>query len=209
MTTRKQTRLDHRHGDCDAASAGFDAQAVARGNEGVTNAGECFVTTKKRNGGPGSDTGIAARCVRLLLGRHGVPRGQESHVVAEALGLQYQQGRRKVAGRTPWTLDQLRVMGERYGESLEQVLEPALRDGWVRATLVIGSWRAQCFALLGPIVEPPFRCELVAIGNANQWVAVPSSGISMPAHEVCRLSLCDVSPHPSPAGAPSPPAPQQ
>lgn len=210
----QQTVLDHkkkdipgnRYGDCDEGRAGFECQGKRQRSRAVTNRRKSFVTARKRNGGPGADTGIAARCVRLLLNRHGVPRGQEGHVVAEVLGLQYQQGRRKVAARSPWTLDQLRVIGARFGETLEQLLQPAFNEGWVKTSIVIGSWRAQGFALLGPLVEPPFQCALVAVGNAGQWVVVPAESINMQAHEVSRLSLCDPSSYLSPSAPAASPA---
>jgi hypothetical protein len=125
----------------------------------------------------------------MLLDRKGVPRAQHAHVVAELLQLGYQQARRKMRGDATWTIDQLECVGAHFGETLDQVLEPVLTEGWESALLVVGTWQVQCKVLLGPLSKPPFDWEFVAIGKPGHWTVVPTSDFAMPAHEVFRLSI--------------------
>lgn len=159
--------------------------------------------TKKSTGQTKEKHEIGAKCIRLLLSRHGVPLNQHAYVIAEFFKLSYQQGRRRVTGFAPTTLEELKRIGTHYGETLEQVLAPALDECWERSQLIVGTWRAHCKVQLGPQVEPPFKCELVAIGSRDAWIVVPASDIKMPAHEVYRLLLCEPESSPPALGSSS------
>lgn len=151
--------------------------------------------------GDGDDD--AAMCVRALLQKHKVPERQHAQMVAELLGVTPTHARRKLLGTTPWTLPEIKVVAAKFGATLSQVLMPILLEGAERALLVVDDLRIECDAVMGRKLTPPYENQqFVAVGGPGRWLIVPSHGISLTAHEVCRLMLCDLEP-PQPPAAPS------
>lgn len=120
------------------------------------------------------DPSLAARCVRALMERHGLPRYRHSPWLADALGLSYSQAHRRMSGASPWTLEELQRVGGRFGESLAEVVtlgRPASVPGVAR----LGSASFDCELQLGEAIEHPNPNSLVAVKTATGWVALCAS----------------------------------
>lgn len=122
------------------------------------------------------ETTLAVHCLRLMLERHGHAASQHSYLVQEALGLSYSQAHRKVRGEAPWTLDELAIAAEYFGEPLRDILKPAEDYKFEEATLLSGGRGLPCQVVVGKQVEPPY-VGMVALSLGGSLVVVPGDGI--------------------------------
>ncbi|VWX61030.1 conserved hypothetical protein [Burkholderiales bacterium 8X] len=131
---------------------------------------------------------LAARCVRALLQRHGVARNKHAAVVTEVLGLSYSQGNRRLTTSATWALEELQLLAEHFGETLDQLIAGARSDDLLDAVLLIGSTRVPCRALRGPAVRKPRPGALVMTPGDAGWLVLPASpDLATPAFDVLRL----------------------
>jgi hypothetical protein len=136
-------------------------------------------------------------CLRALLDRHGVARHKQWAIVAESLQLSRAQSNRKLSGKQPLKPPEIEVIAQRFGETFLQVMEAALEAGMEPALLVIDDVRLPCkVRLRATLSSPPFAADYVALGAPDQWVVVPSSGITMAAQEVDLLLMARHQPVP-------------
>jgi hypothetical protein len=110
-------------------------------------------------------------------------------LVAETLGLSRANSHRRLTGAYQMPMDEVALVARRFGETLDQVLEPALTHCFEKALLQVSQVRIPCEVKLGPPAEAPFSCEFVALGGPGNWVIVPSSGVTMHARAVQRLLI--------------------
>lgn len=116
--------------------------------------------------------GLAVRCVRALLERHGLPKYRQSPWLADALGLSYSQAHRRMTGASTWTLEDLERVGAVFGETLVQVVTLDPIQGSVPGSMKVGSATLDCQLWLGEVVANPRPDSLVAISTAAGWTAV-------------------------------------
>jgi ActR/RegA family two-component response regulator len=120
------------------------------------------------------DPSLAARCVRALMDRHGLPRYRQSPWLADALGLSYSQAHRRMSGAAPWTLEELDRVGALFGESLAEVVVLD-RPPSVPAIMRMGAAAVDCQLRLGDVVEHPHPNSLVAVRTSSGWIALCAS----------------------------------
>ena len=117
---------------------------------------------------------MAARCIRQLLDRHGIPKHRHSSLLGEILGVGYGQAHRKVTGEAAWPLEDIAKVAQYFAESVADVVELGEEDGSQEAVLVCGALRVPCRVWLGKIVDPAYPPQLVAVGAPGNWLVVSS-----------------------------------
>lgn len=151
---------------------------------------------KKRDVPPGAERDAIAECVRLLMDQRGVQERDQVTLLAELLGYTSRHARRKLAGETAWTGVEAATVARHFGLKLGQVLRPLVdaddppppQPELLPAFLELGDVQVPCEVLLSEgKAAPPFLVPFVAIGGPASPVVVPSSAITMPAHEVDLL----------------------
>ena len=118
------------------------------------------------------ELGLAARCARALMDRHGIPRYRQSPWLADAFGLSYSQAHRRMNGTSPWSLDDLERLGTLLGETLTEVVTLDPDAGAVAGVLRIGPATAiECRLWIGEVVRDPRPDAFVATRAGSSWVA--------------------------------------
>ncbi|MGQ3054211.1 MAG: helix-turn-helix domain-containing protein [Roseateles sp.] len=136
----------------------------------------------------GVETTLAAKCVRALLERHGVPRNKHSAVVTDVLGLSYSQGNRRLTTRATWELEELRTLAEHYGETLTELVSLGQHDEMQDATLVTGTTSTPCRVARGPAVHKPRLGALVLTKVDADWLVLPAEpNLATQAYDIKRL----------------------
>jgi hypothetical protein len=117
---------------------------------------------------------MAARCIKQLLERHGIPKHRHSSLLGDILGVGYGQAHRKVTGEAAWPLEDIAKVAQYFAESVADVVELGEGDGAQEAVLVCGALRVPCRVWLGKIVDPAYPPQLVAVGAPGNWLVVSS-----------------------------------
>lgn len=138
---------------------------------------------------------MAARFVRALLDRHGIPKHKHSATVAEILCLSGSQGARRLNSDAPWALEELTRLAQRFGETLASLVAPGEVAGLEPALIVIGTRQVDCRIQRGAPVHRPREGALVATTNEGQWfVTIVDAQLTTQAYDVERVVIT-----PSPA----------
>jgi CheY-like chemotaxis protein len=104
-------------------------------------------------------------------------------MVTEVLGLSYSQGNRRLTTSATWALEELQLLAEHFGETLDQLIAGAGSDDLLDAVLLVGSSRVPCRVLRGQTVRKP----RLTPGDAG-WMVLPASpDLATPAFDVLRL----------------------
>lgn len=145
------------------------------------------MTTRTPASNP-DESKLAARCVRHLLERHGIPRHKHSTVIGDVLEMSYSQAHRKVGATATWSLEEIARLATHFGESLAEVVEAGQLHDSQEAVLVMGPLKVPCRVWLGKVVDPPYPPQLAAIGTPGRWLVMPSTEVrGVPALQVQRL----------------------
>lgn len=122
---------------------------------------------------------------QAIFDMQGVPQNERSRLVERVLGLAYSAAHRRVKGQTPWTVDELEVVANHFGQSLDDVFIAAAKSRAESATMVVGDLRLKCQLWVGsPISRPPDE-GIVAIKEGARWLVVPATeGLQGPVHSV-------------------------
>jgi CheY-like chemotaxis protein len=138
----------------------------------------------------GAEITLAAKCVRALLDRHGVPRRKHSAVVSEVLNLSYSQGNRRLTTDATWALEELRVLAEQYGETLTDLVSLGQVDNTLDAIVKIGTTTVSCRIVRGPAVHGPRKGALVAAMIDSVWQVLPAEhDLATQAYDIQRLVI--------------------
>jgi CheY-like chemotaxis protein len=133
---------------------------------------------------------LGALCVARLLDRHRVPERERARLVAQALGLSYHAGLRRVSGSSPWTLEDLETVGAAYGESLLDVILGANLEGCEESSFTIGSLQERCQVWVGEAVGGSTPSSIVAVRAGSEWVIRTAAAIGHEAaHFVRRIAF--------------------
>ncbi|WP_198088310.1 helix-turn-helix domain-containing protein [Variovorax sp. E3] len=124
-----------------------------------------------------------AQAVRALLERHGLPKHRHSAFVGEFFELSRAAAHQRVSKSTAWTLEELGVLAEHFGETLAQVVAPSRPPGdaelspGLAATLCAGDARTPCRIWLRADHAPSSGDAFVALRTGNEYVVMPSSAV--------------------------------
>src|SRR5262249_12954164 len=83
--------------------------------------------------------------IQALLDRRGVPKSKRLIVLESALGIAYQQVRRRMMGETAWSVDDIKRIAAHFGEPVFRLLG-AMVDGEAGqpAVLQVGGTKLAC-----------------------------------------------------------------
>lgn len=134
---------------------------------------------------------LGTRCINRLLGRQGIPERRRPAALEQALGLSYQQVRRRLIDESAWTLEEVQVVADFFGESLEAVVAETSAGSTASAVLVTGSLRIPCSVWLGETPQLGRSGPLVATRlTAGEWLVVPAGeAAGVESYEVKRLLI--------------------
>jgi CheY-like chemotaxis protein len=153
------------------------------------------------------DSAALVDTVRGLMERRGIARRQQCKELAQILHLSFSQAHRKLNGASPWTLEQLKMLTDHFGEPLgppeqEQAAASAglgaggeIHD----AVFVVGERELACVAWIGAQVGPQYRAEFVAMQEPEgQWRVVENTPL-LPPHlerrQVDKIEIHVQQPH--------------
>jgi len=136
------------------------------------------------------EPGLAARSVRALLQRHGIPRHRQAPLLAEILGVPYRQAHRKLGGQVSWSLEEQQTVARRFGETLADVVDAVAASDAEAATLIVDDLRLPCRFWRGAALAAAPADGLVAVHQPAGWTV--ASARRVPAGDlfaVRKLSL--------------------
>ena len=135
-----------------------------------------------------------SKAILAVLDRHGVPERQRLTTLEAAAEMSYQQVRRRMAGESPWNVDEIQRLASHFREPLFGLLATLVDDVGQRATLHLGGVALPCAIWLGPLAPPKSRIgPLVAVVTAagestDHWNVVPLADAGeRQAYEIKRL----------------------
>ncbi len=115
------------------------------------------------------EPGLAARAVRALLQRHGIPRHRQAPLLAEILGVPYRQAHRKLGGQVSWSLEEQQTVARRFGETLADMVDAVAASDAEAATLVVDDLRLPCRFWRGAALAAAPAEGLVAVHQPAGW----------------------------------------
>lgn len=121
------------------------------------------------------EPGLAARSMRALLQRHGIPKHRQAPLLAEILGVPYRQAHRKLAGTVSWALEEQQIVARRFGETLADVVDAVAASDAEAATLLVDGLRLPCRFWRGAALAAAPAEGLVAVHQPAGWT-VASAG---------------------------------
>jgi ActR/RegA family two-component response regulator len=121
------------------------------------------------------EPGLAARSIRGLLQRHGIPKHRQAPMLAEILGVPYRQAHRKLTGLVSWSLEEQQTVARRFGETLADVVDAVTSSDAEAATLLADDLRLPCRFWRGAAMAAVPGEGLVAVHQPAGWV-VASAG---------------------------------
>lgn len=129
--------------------------------------------------------------INRLLERNGIPERRRASALEKAVGLTYQQVRRRQLGETTWTLEELRDVADYFGETLQSLVADSTPGSSASAVLVTGSLRIPCSVWLGDTPQLARPGPLVATRRtAGEWLIVPAGeAAGVESYEVKRLLI--------------------
>jgi CheY-like chemotaxis protein len=143
-----------------------------------------------------------AQAVKELMRRKRVPDRQQSRQLASILNLSYSQAHRKLNGGVDWTIGQLKVVAEHFGESLGSIGVGARGDSTVaqeeppgemqEGTFVLrDGFTCQCLIWVGEQLHTLGKVDFVAVHNSEGWQVVEAqhSPDNVVRHRVNKLEI--------------------
>lgn len=118
--------------------------------------------------------------VKVLMLRNGVSERQQSRKLAEILNLSYSQAHRKLNGGVDWTISQLRIVAENFGEDLSAIGlggDDAEDSVAYRATVSLGQERNEypCLVWVGEQLGANAKVDFVALRDGDVWNVVEAA----------------------------------
>jgi CheY-like chemotaxis protein len=118
--------------------------------------------------------------VKDLMARNGVTDRQQSKKLSEILNLSYSQAHRKLNAGVDWTVNQLQVVAEYFGESLAAMglgADDNCENIAQRAVLLLGpgSNTYPCLAWIGDALNDAAKVDFVAVKNGDEWHVVEAA----------------------------------
>lgn len=118
--------------------------------------------------------------VKEMMLRNSVPERQQSKKLADILNLSYSQAHRKLNGGVDWTVSQLQIVADFFGESLGAIGLGAgdiAHNAPLRAHLSLSaeSTRYACLVWVGEQLSPSAKVDFVALRDGEEWHVVDPS----------------------------------
>jgi ActR/RegA family two-component response regulator len=134
---------------------------------------------------------LGTLCVNRLLDRNGIPERKRAAALEKALGLSYQQVRRRLIDESAWTLEELRDLADHFGETLQSLVSDSVSANTASAVLVTGSLRIPCSVWLGNTPQLARPGPLVATRpTAGEWLVLPAGeAAGVESYEIKRLLI--------------------
>ena len=135
--------------------------------------------------------------VKGLMFRSGVSDRQQSRKLAEILNLSYSQAHRKLNGGVDWTIGQLQIVADYFGESLSVIGLGGGEDSNSgvahRATVTLGQECMQypCLVWVGESLGANARVDFVALRDGDNWSVMEATRLTdnRPRYRVNKLEL--------------------
>ena len=130
---------------------------------------------------PAPDAGSAvpvAQLVRALLERHAIPRHRHVSFVGEFFQLSRAAAHQRVTRSNAWTLEELRALALRFGESVSDVVDDptdTAKAAGVAGTLKVGAMTLPCRVWLSEEAVGQPDDQLVAIQERKGYAVIPST----------------------------------
>jgi CheY-like chemotaxis protein len=139
----------------------------------------------KRKGEP-----VISRAIQALLDRHGVPERRRNTTLEAAVGMKYQQVRRRMTGETSWNVDEIQRLASHFGEPVFKLLGAFVDDAGQPAVLRVAGLQLPCSVWPGEVITGAKATgPLVAAQTEHgDWeVVVPADAGGRTLYEVRRL----------------------
>lgn len=138
---------------------------------------------------------MATKLVNALLDRHGTPVSKRHSTLEMALGLNYQQVRRRQL-LSGWEVEELAQLAAFFGESLMDLVAGEAEVA-PNAVLLLGGLNLPCVAAVGAVGVVGRKDALVAIkdpagdrGTSPRWLIVAQDQTDAISYEVKRVTFC-------------------
>ena len=117
------------------------------------------------------------RAIQALLDRRGIPERKRLGALEAAVGIAYQQVRRRMMGETPWSVDEIKRLAAHFGEPVFRLLGALVDDTpGEPAVLQVGGARLACSVWPGPEAAQGIGPYVAIPGEEpNGWTVVPAS----------------------------------
>lgn len=133
--------------------------------------------------------------VTRLLDRHAIPHRQRASRLEKALGLSYQQVRRRLNNLSGWTVEELQLVASHFGETLASLFADApTQTSLPTGTLAVGSLKVPCHVTVGNEALVGRQGLLVAVhsegAQPGQWLVVPADqALTIESFEVVQVII--------------------
>lgn len=130
------------------------------------------------------------KAIQALLDRRGIPERKRLGALEAAVGIAYQQVRRRMMGDTTWSVDEIKRLAAHFGEPVFRLLGALVEDApGEPAVLQVGGAKLACSVWPGPEAVQGIGPYVAIPGEeSNGWTVVPvSEAVGRRAFEVRRL----------------------
>lgn len=130
------------------------------------------------------------QAIQALLDRRGVPERKRLGTLEAAVGIAYQQVRRRMMGETPWSVDEIKRLAAHFGEPVFRLLGALVEDvPGQPAVLQVGGAKLACSLWPGPEAAQGIGPYVAIPGEGpDGWtVVLASEGVGRQVFEVRRL----------------------
>ena len=143
---------------------------------------------------PGTPVPLAAKCVRALFERAGVPSHRQAAHLAGLLQLSYHQAHRRMLGTAPWLVEELQAVAAHHGETLVDLFGQQNAADYERGVLLAGPLRVSCRLWPGPPVVLHRPGDLIALKGGSEWVVMVAGDAPTPQACSVRRLIVDQKP---------------
>lgn len=135
-------------------------------------------------------TPAISQAIQALLDRRGVPERKRLVALEAAVGIAYQQVRRRMMGETPWSVDEIKRLAAHFGEPMFRLLGALVDDApGEPAVLHVGGAKVACSIWPGPEASQGVGPYVAVPGDESEgWnVVLASEAAGRVAFQVKRL----------------------
>ena len=133
---------------------------------------------------------MGALAVRALLERHGLPKHRHAAFVGDFFSLSRAAAHQRVNRSAAWTLEELKQLGENFGESLAGMVSAHGADDARPAIVRIGGLQSKCKVWLDRSKAPAATDGLVALEDEAGLMVVAATAVTVQGGvRVARLEI--------------------
>lgn len=138
---------------------------------------------------------ISAR-VREMMEAHGVGKRAQAKTLARILGMSYSAATRKIKGRMPWKLEQIKEVAGHFNEPVERLIaasaaRPSIAGASQSGTFIVANRQFPCTAWISEHTSNgPEGASYLALQHVGQWLVYPAADLPpLSAYRVDRIQL--------------------